>query len=111
MILLAQCVTWFVMVHSYRQLNAAKYQVVGVFEERLPAFAYSRAQLGRAWGGCGSRSTCPQPANRPAQPGHLNPPAASRRSAPAASQSPGSCSIATEGSIARSGAGALVRMG
>ncbi|CAI7979050.1 conserved membrane hypothetical protein [Frankia sp. Hr75.2] len=45
-ILVAQCAAWFVMVRSYRQLNAAKYAVIGAFEERLPAFAYSRAEWG-----------------------------------------------------------------
>jgi hypothetical protein len=45
-ILQAQCFAWFVMVRSYRQLNAAKYQVIGALEERLPAFAYSRAEWG-----------------------------------------------------------------
>jgi hypothetical protein len=45
-ILIAQCVAWFVIVRSYRQLNAAKYAVIGAFEKRLPAFAYSRAEWG-----------------------------------------------------------------
>ncbi|MGW3208678.1 RipA family octameric membrane protein [Streptomyces sp. NPDC001135] len=45
-ILLAQCAAWYVMVRSYRQLNGAKYAVIGAFEERLPAFAYSRAEWG-----------------------------------------------------------------
>ncbi|MFE0514175.1 hypothetical protein [Streptomyces sp. NPDC058964] len=45
-ILLAQCTAWFVMVRSYRQLNSAKYAVIGAFEEQLPAFAYSRAEWG-----------------------------------------------------------------
>lgn len=45
-ILLVQCLTWFVMVRSYRQLNAAKYEVIGALEERLPAYAYSRAEWG-----------------------------------------------------------------
>ncbi|GAA5702566.1 RipA family octameric membrane protein [Streptomyces avermitilis] len=45
-ILLAQCAAWFVMVRSYRQLNSAKYAVIGAFEERLPAYAYSRAEWG-----------------------------------------------------------------
>ncbi|WP_371493836.1 hypothetical protein OG871_02175 [Kitasatospora sp. NBC_00374] len=53
-ILLGQCAAWFVMVRSYRQLNAAKYRVIGAFEERLPAYAYSRAEWsalgeGRDW--------------------------------------------------------------
>lgn len=37
---------WYVMVRSYRQLNRAKYAVIGAFEERLPAFAYSRGEWG-----------------------------------------------------------------
>ncbi|ELP65621.1 hypothetical protein ACKI1I_28615 [Streptomyces turgidiscabies] len=45
-ILLAQCAAWFVMVRSYRQLNSAKYAVIGALEKRLPAFAYSRAEWG-----------------------------------------------------------------
>ncbi|MEU6234356.1 hypothetical protein [Kitasatospora sp. NPDC047058] len=53
-ILISQCVAWFVMVRSYRQLNAAKWRVIGDFEERLPAYAYSRAEWsalgeGRDW--------------------------------------------------------------
>ncbi|MEU4146021.1 RipA family octameric membrane protein [Streptomyces parvulus] len=53
-VLLAQCAAWFVIVRSYRQLNAAKYAVVGAFEQRLPAYAYSRAEWralgeGRDW--------------------------------------------------------------
>ncbi|MFF4209156.1 hypothetical protein ACFYZE_07305 [Streptomyces sp. NPDC001796] len=53
-ILLAQCAAWWAMVRSYRQLNAAKYRVIGMLEERLPAFAYSRAEWvmlgeGRDW--------------------------------------------------------------
>ncbi|GAA3504723.1 hypothetical protein GCM10019016_118360 [Streptomyces prasinosporus] len=53
-ILLAQCAAWFVMVRSYRQLNTAKYAVVGAFEQKLPAYAYSRAEWkalgeGRDW--------------------------------------------------------------
>lgn len=53
-ILLAQCGAWFAIVRSYRLLNAAKYSVIGAFEERLPAYAYSRAEWrelgeGRDW--------------------------------------------------------------
>lgn len=43
-VLLTQCAAWWTIVRSYRQLNAAKYVVVGGLEERLPAFAYSRAE-------------------------------------------------------------------
>jgi hypothetical protein len=45
-IVLAQCSAWFVIVRSYRLLNSAKFAVIGAFEERLPAFAYSRAEWG-----------------------------------------------------------------
>ncbi|MEW2805656.1 hypothetical protein AB0929_00760 [Streptomyces massasporeus] len=53
-ILWAQCAAWYVMVRSYRQLNFAKWAVIGALEERLPAFAYSRAEWkasreGRDW--------------------------------------------------------------
>ncbi|WP_406138098.1 hypothetical protein [Streptomyces sp. NBC_01089] len=46
LILFAQCAAWWMMVRSYRQLNAAKYEVIGALEARLPAFAYSRAEWG-----------------------------------------------------------------
>ncbi|MGH4029558.1 RipA family octameric membrane protein [Actinomycetota bacterium Odt1-20B] len=45
-ILLTMCVSWFVLVRSYRQLNKVKWQVIGALEERLPAYAYSRAEWG-----------------------------------------------------------------
>ncbi|MEV0375170.1 hypothetical protein AB0I10_36280 [Streptomyces sp. NPDC050636] len=45
-ILLTQCLAWFVMMRSYRQLNAAKYAVIGALERKLPAFAYSDAEWG-----------------------------------------------------------------
>ncbi|MDG9709151.1 RipA family octameric membrane protein [Streptomyces sp. DH10] len=53
-ILFAQCAAWYVMVRSYRQLNFAKWAVIGALEERLPAYAYSRAEWkasgeGRDW--------------------------------------------------------------
>jgi hypothetical protein len=50
LILLIQCLTWFWLVRSYRQLNSAKYAVIGALEERLPASPYWRAEwqaLGR----------------------------------------------------------------
>jgi hypothetical protein len=43
-VLLIQSATWFLLVRSYRQLNAAKYMVVGALEERLPASPYWRAE-------------------------------------------------------------------
>ncbi|WP_212735495.1 RipA family octameric membrane protein [Herbidospora galbida] len=45
-----QCLAWFWMVRSYRQLNSAKYAVIGALEERLPASPYWRGEweaLGR----------------------------------------------------------------
>jgi hypothetical protein len=39
-LLLTLCLAWFLLVRSYRQLNAAKYAVIGSLEERLPASPY-----------------------------------------------------------------------
>ena len=53
-IALGECAGWFLIVRSYRQLNAAKFQVVGALEARLPASPYSNAEWkalgeGRDW--------------------------------------------------------------
>jgi hypothetical protein len=50
-VLLGECLTWFWLVRSYRQLNAAKYVVMGALEERLPASPYWRAE----WKALGER--------------------------------------------------------
>jgi len=42
--LVTQCFAWFFLVRSYRQLNSAKYTVIGVLEDRLPASPYWRAE-------------------------------------------------------------------
>lgn len=42
--LVGQCAAWFYIVRSYRQLNTAKYEVIGAMEERLPASPYWRAE-------------------------------------------------------------------
>ncbi|MEV0064504.1 hypothetical protein [Nocardia sp. NPDC050718] len=42
--LVVQCGAWYYTLRSYRQLNAAKYRVVGELEERLPASPYWRAE-------------------------------------------------------------------
>jgi hypothetical protein len=42
--LLAQCLSWFWTLRSYRQLNSAKFAVVGALEERLPASPYWSAE-------------------------------------------------------------------
>ena len=41
---LGECGAWFSLVRSYRLLNAAKYEVIGALEERLPASPYWRAE-------------------------------------------------------------------
>ncbi|WP_316573034.1 RipA family octameric membrane protein [Nocardia canadensis] len=41
---LGQCFAWFYLVRSYRLLNAAKYQVVGALEERLPASPFWKGE-------------------------------------------------------------------
>jgi hypothetical protein len=43
-ILLGLCLAWFWIVRSYRQLNAAKYAVIGALEFRLPASPYHNAE-------------------------------------------------------------------
>ena len=42
--LVGECAAWFYLVCSYRQLNTAKYSVIGAMEERLPASPYWRAE-------------------------------------------------------------------
>src|SRR4051794_1229045 len=37
---LGECGAWWWLVRSYRQLNTAKFQVIAVLEERLPASPY-----------------------------------------------------------------------
>jgi hypothetical protein len=41
---LGQCAAWWWLVRSYRLLNGAKYRVIGVIEERLPAAPYWQAE-------------------------------------------------------------------
>ncbi|WP_245568746.1 RipA family octameric membrane protein [Nocardia concava] len=43
-VMLVQCLAWYWILRSYRQLNAAKYAVIGAMEERLPASPYWRAE-------------------------------------------------------------------
>lgn len=42
--LIIQCGSWFWTIRSYRQLNSAKFAVVGHLENRLPALPYSDAE-------------------------------------------------------------------
>ncbi|MGW4047798.1 RipA family octameric membrane protein [Streptomyces sp. NPDC004721] len=39
-----QCVIWQLLIRSYKQLNKAKYQVIGELERRLPALLYGEAE-------------------------------------------------------------------
>jgi hypothetical protein len=43
-VLVGQCLAWFWLLRSYRQLNSAKYAVIGALEERLPASPYWSAE-------------------------------------------------------------------
>ena len=43
-VLVGQCLAWFWLLRSYRQLNSAKYAVIGAMEERLPASPYWSAE-------------------------------------------------------------------
>lgn len=38
------CFVWWRLIYSYRQLNAAKYTVIGEFEKNLPASPYCPAE-------------------------------------------------------------------
>ena len=54
LVVLGECVSWWWLVRSYRQLNTAKFKVVGALEERLPASPYWCAEWvalgeGRDW--------------------------------------------------------------
>jgi hypothetical protein len=42
--LLGQCLAWFWILRCYRQLNGAKYAVIGALEQRLPASPYWGAE-------------------------------------------------------------------
>lgn len=44
LVLVSVCGSWYALVRSYRLLNGAKYAVIGAMEEKLPAYAYSRAE-------------------------------------------------------------------
>jgi hypothetical protein len=42
--LIGQCLAWFWLLRSYRQLNSGKYAVVGALEEYLPVRPYWKAE-------------------------------------------------------------------
>jgi hypothetical protein len=43
-VVLGECAAWWWLVRSYRQLNSAKFVVVGLLEKRLPASPFSTAE-------------------------------------------------------------------
>ena len=43
-VLIAQCLVWFWILRSYRQLNSVKWKVVGEMEKRLPSKPWSDAE-------------------------------------------------------------------
>lgn len=43
-VLLLECFFWWRLIISYKQLNGAKFQIVGEFEVRLPASPYGKAE-------------------------------------------------------------------
>ncbi|MEU5208399.1 hypothetical protein [Streptomyces sp. NPDC020742] len=54
LVLLGVCATWWFTIRSYQQLNKGKFEVIGAFEERLPARAFVAAEWralseGRDW--------------------------------------------------------------
>ena len=51
LMLLGQGFAWFYLLRSYRLLNAAKYEVVGALETRLPASPYWSAEWTALGGG------------------------------------------------------------
>jgi hypothetical protein len=50
-VLMVQCLAWFWTLRSYRQLNSAKFAVIGALEERLPASPYWAAEWAALGGG------------------------------------------------------------
>ncbi|MEU5539043.1 hypothetical protein [Streptomyces sp. NPDC020362] len=46
LVLLGMCAAWWITVRSYQQLNKGKFEVIGAFEERLPARAFVAAEWG-----------------------------------------------------------------
>ena len=42
--LVASCMTWFWTIRSYRQLNSAKWRIVGLIERRLPIRPWGKSE-------------------------------------------------------------------
>jgi hypothetical protein len=51
LIAVGQCVAWWWLVRSYRQLNGAKYEVIGALEERLPTSVWRAEWIALGEGG------------------------------------------------------------
>jgi drug/metabolite transporter (DMT)-like permease len=54
-VLVGECCAWWLILRSYRQLNAAKFTVIGLLEEHLPASPFWAAEWtalgeGKDWG-------------------------------------------------------------
>ncbi|MDR6321987.1 RipA family octameric membrane protein [Actinoplanes couchii] len=58
-VVLFQCVAWFWILRSYRQLSSAKFRVIGVLEEKLPASPYWLAEWKAIGSGKSSRLYLP----------------------------------------------------
>ncbi len=43
-VLFLECFFWWRLIFSYKQLNGAKFRIVGKFEERLPVSLYAKAK-------------------------------------------------------------------
>lgn len=43
-VLLLECFFWWRLITSYKQLNGAKFQIIGEMESRLPASPYGKAE-------------------------------------------------------------------
>lgn len=54
-----ECGAWWWLLRSYRQLNGAKFQVIGLLEARLPASPYWRAEWGALGEGKDKRKYVP----------------------------------------------------
>lgn len=44
LVLLLQCYFWWRLILSYKQLNGAKFRIIGRFEDQLPASPYGKAE-------------------------------------------------------------------
>ena len=47
--IVVQCCAWFFLVRSYRQLNSAKYTIIGILEERLLCVSLLASRMEGSW--------------------------------------------------------------